>query len=388
MRNVLTGLAARRRRRLAAPLVVLALAAVVAPAAAVTATCSGTPATCVAGVPVSVVGLGGTRQFSVQDVHGNDLTAINLGTGGVQPFRTHVADAGFTGLTQSFSVSATMTNLYLQSGAGHNFAVKVPSSDVSIGFGSTPLTGSGISLVDLPKLSVTGSLSSCLNLSSTLQSALGLNALGLPLDPSNLALTNLCGLLGVTGGPVAATVDAALQTVTPTLSNLADLPVPLSGAVGGTFTNPSFASGTVGFDDPAKTGTAATSVPIMAGGPLALTNGLKTALTNALSSTLSDLPLVNATDTGTKTTVAALVAGLTGSADNLTSTLGTVVAGLPVANQVTVLNALTGTLVAPVIGDIASMNGLYDGFPVLHATPTTPVPGTYDGTLTVTFVQS
>src|SRR6202007_2486880 len=108
------------------------------------------------------------------------------------------------------------------------------------------LTGSGISLVDLPKLSVSGTLSSCVNLSSTLQAALGLNALGLPLDPSNLSLVNLCSLLGVAGGPVAATVDGAMQTVTPTLSSLGDLPVPLSGALGGTFTNPSFASGTVG----------------------------------------------------------------------------------------------------------------------------------------------
>jgi hypothetical protein len=375
--------ALRRRTRLVVPVVAAGLLAAAAPALAVTATCSGTPATCVAGVPVSVVGLGGTRQFSVQDIQGNDLTALNLGTGGLQPFKTHVADTGFTGLAQSFSVSATMTNLYLQQGAGYDYAVRVPSSDLSIGFGSNPLTGSGISLAS-------GTMASCLNLNSTLQAALGLSALGTVLDPSNLALTTLCTLLGVTGGPIATTVDGVAQTVSPTLTSLTDLPVPLSGATGGTFSNPSFDSGTVGFNDPAKTATAATAVPLMSGGPVNLSGGLQSALTTALNNALSGLPLVNATDTGAKTTVAALVAALSGSANALTASLGTVLSGLSLTNQLTVLTGvLTSTsLVPPVLGDLVSIDGLYDGFPVLHATPTTPVPGTYDGTMTVTFVQS
>lgn len=380
--------ALRRRTRLVVPVVAAGLLAAGAPALAVTATCSGTPATCIAGVPVSVVGLGGTRQFSVQDIQGNDLTALNLGTGGLQPFKTHVADAGFTGLTQSFSVSATMTNLYLQQGAGYDYAVKVPSSDLAIGFGSNPLTGAGISLADLPKLSVSGTFASCLNLDATLKAALGLSALGAVLDPSNLALTNFCTLLGVLGGTVGATVDGATQTLKPVISSLADLPVPLSGATGGTFTSPSFASGTVGFNDPAKTATAATSVPLMAGGPVSLTAGLVSALQTALNNALSGLPLVNGTDTGTKTTMAALIAALSGSANALTAALGSVVSGLSLANQLTVLGTLTGVALPPALADIASLDGVYDGYPVLHATPTTPVPGTYGGTMTVTFVQS
>lgn len=378
----------RRRSRLVVLVVAGSLLAAAAPALAVTATCTGTPATCVAGVPVSVVGLGGTRQFSVQDIQGNDLTAIALGTGGLQPFKTHVADAGFTGLAQSFSVSATMTNLYLQQGSGYDYAVKVPSSDLAIGFGSNPLAGSGISLADLPKLSVTGTFASCLNLDSTLKAALGLSALGAVLDPSNIALTNLCTLLGLTGGSVATTVDGSLRTLTPVISSLADLPVPLTSGTGGAFTAPSFASGTVGFNDPAKTGTAATAVPIMAGGPVSLTSGLTSALTTALNNALSGLPLVNATDTGTRTTVAALVAALSGSSNALTASLGTVVSGLSLTNQITVLGTLLSSVLPPSLADIASLDGLYDGYPVLHATPTTPVPGTYGGTMTVTFVQS
>lgn len=365
-----------------------ALVATSAPAQAVTATCTGSPATCVAGVPVSLQGLGGTRQFSVEDISGAELNALDLGTGGAQPFRTHVRDTGFTATGQSYTVSATMTNLYLRQGAGHSFAVKVPSSEVSIGFGSNPLAGNGISVIGLPKLSVSGTLSSCLNLSSTLKTALGLNALGLPLDSSDLQLAELCSLLGTTGGSVAATVDGVLQTVTPVVSSLADLPTPLSGAVGGTFSNPSFASGTVGFDDPGKTATTPTSVPLMSGGALSLTSGLTTALTTALTAALSGLPLVNATDAGTRTTLAAAVAALSGSSDALTAKLGSVLSTVDAADQVAVLTTLASSLVAPVAGDVLSLNGHHYGFPVLRATPSTPVAGTYDGTLTVTFVQS
>ena len=362
--------------------------ATAAPALAVTATCTGTPATCVAGVPVSVEGLGGTRQFTVEDVHGADLAAIDLGTGGAQPFRTHVKDTGFTATGQSFSVSASMTNLYLRDGAGHNYAVKVPSSDVSIGFGAVPLAGKGISLADLPTLSVSGTLSSCLNLSGALKAALGLDVLGLVLDPSNTALTNLCGVLGVAGGPVAATADGVLQQVTPTLSSLLDLPTPLSGATGGTFSNPSFAAGTVGAGDPAKDSTPETAVPLMSGGAMSLTPGLLAALTTALTDQLAGLPLVNGTGTGAQTTVAALVDALAQSPSAISSALGAVLQTLPLADQLTVLQSLSASLVAPVAADVAALSGDYYGFPVLRATPDTPVPGTYDGTLTVTFVQS
>jgi hypothetical protein len=379
---------ARRRLMLVAAVAGTAVVAAAAPAGAVTATCTGSPATCVAGVPVSVIGLGGTRQFSVEDVKGDELNALDLGTGGAQPFRTHVTDAGFTATGQSYSVSATMTNLYLKTGANHNYAVKVPSSDVSINFGSNPLSGKGISIVDLPSLTVSGTLSSCASMSSGLKSALGLSSLGVPLDLSDLNLTTLCTLLGTTGAPVSATVDGVLQTVTPVVSSLTDLPTPLSGALGGTFSNPSFAAGTIGASDPSATSTTPTSVPLMSGGALSLTAGLTSALTSALNSALSGLPLVNATDTGTKTTLAAMIDGLSGSSNTVTAALGSVLSTLSVVDQVTVLTGLAGALVPPVLGDVVSLNGQYYAFPVLRATPSTPVAGTYDGTLTVTFVQS
>ncbi len=39
------------------------------------------------------------------------------------------------------------------------------------------------------------------------------------------------------------------------------------------------------------------------------------------------------------------------------------------------------------LADIKGITGGYYAFPILKAVPTTPVPGTYNGTMTVTFVQ-
>ena len=63
---------------------------------------------------------------------------------------------------------------------------------------------------------------------------------------------------------------------------------------------------------------------------------------------------------------------------------------LTAADQVTVINTLftLAPVALPTLADSASVTADYYGFPILRATPTTPVAGTYDGTMTVTFVQS
>lgn len=374
-----------RSRLLGALAATAGLLALGTPALAVTATCSGTPTTCVAGVPVSLGAVGGIRQFTVETVSGTDLTSIPLGTGGSYPFRTHVQDTGYSNLTNGYTVSATMSNLYLQSGATHDLAVKVPSSDVSLTYGSSPLSALGLSVADLPKLSVSGTLGSCATLPSAVQSVLGLSALGVVLDPSNLTVVNLCTALGA-GVPIATTVDGALQTLTPTLSSLLDLPTALTGGTPGAFTNPAYA-GTVGASDPAASGApAATSLNIMTGTP-GMTAGLTTALTNALNTALSGVPLVTSNDAGARTTLAALIGQLTGSASSTVSTLGNAVNLLTATQQASLLSTLASSVVAPQLTDIQAVDGNYYGFPLLHATPTAPVAGTYDGTLTVTFVQ-
>lgn len=346
-------------------------------------------------VGVTVTGLGGTRQFTVENLAGAQLTALNLGSGGAQPFRTHVQDAGFLPtslLTGSYTVNAAINNLYLKDGSAYNYAVKIPSKDLSIGFGGSPLAGSGISLQDLPKLSLTATLASCGSLSSGLKTALGLQTISgitTAIDLTNTALTTLCTTLATPGvHDLAATVDGVVQNLVPALTAVADLPSALSGATGGTFTNPSFASGTVGAADPSASGTPATVVSLMTG-THNLSAGLIAALKAALTNALTGLPLVAAGVTPAATTLEAAVAALNTAADTLSNQLGAVLSTLSDANKISVLNGLGLGLTAldPVLANIKGITGSYFAFPVLKATPTTPVPGTYNGTMTVTFVQ-
>jgi hypothetical protein len=352
-----------------------------------------------ASVDVTVTGLGGTRQFSVEDLTGATLTALDLGTGQPKPFRTHVQDASFLPLSAAsddYTVTATLSNLYLKTGpSAYNYAVKIPSSALAIDFGSTPLAGSGITLQDLPKLSLSGTLGSCLSLSGTLKTALGLGTSGLldglPLDPSNTALSTLCTTL-LTTHAVTATVDGVVQNLTPTLSSVLDLPSQLGGATGGAFTNASYAAGTVGAGDTSGASGAppATAVSLMTG-THNLSAGLVTALSSALTSALNGLPLVSASAVPTQSTLAAVVAALGTAGSTLDNQLAAVLSTLSDANKATVINglgSLSSTPLAPVLADISGITGSYYAFPILTASPGNPVAGTYGGTLTVTFVQS
>lgn len=347
-----------------------------------------------ASVDVTVVGLGGTRQFSVEDLNGATLTALDLGTGQAKPFRTHVQDASFlpaSALTDDYSVNATLSNLYLKTGAStYNYAVKIPSSALAINFGSTPLAGSGVTLQDLPKLTVAGTLPSCLNLDSTLKSILGVSTLGLPLDSSNTALAAFCTTL-LTTQSVTSTVNGVVQNLSPAITNVLDLPSQLAGATGGPFTNASYAAGTVGAGDTtgATGAPPATAVSLMTG-THNLSAGLISSLNTALTNALSGLPIVSSTAVPTKTTTDAVVAGLTSASNALANELAAVLATLSDANKATVINTigLTANPLTPVLADISGITGNYYAFPILTASPNNPVAGTYGGTMTVTFVQS
>ena len=370
-----------------------AAAALLAPAAALPAMA--------AGVDVTITGLGGTRQFSVEDLTGAPLTALDLGTGGAKPFRTHVADSSFlplSAVTDDYSVTATMSNLYLKTGAStYNYAVKIPSSDLKIGFGNDPLAGSGITVQDLPKISLSGTLAGCASLPTSVQTALGLSTVtglvGTVLDPTNTALSTLCTTLNSSGThTLAATVDGVVQNLTPVVSSVLDLPSQLGGATGGTFTNASYAAGTVGAGDTAGAAgkPAATAVSLMTG-THNLSTGLVSALKTALDNTLAGLPLVSASSTtATKSTVEAVVAGLSTTGNTVGSQLANALSTLSAANKVTVLNGLglSASALDPVLANISGITGSYYALPILTATPSTPVAGSYGGTMTVTFVQS
>lgn len=383
---------------------VVAAATTVALAAPALAAVAPTP------VGVTVVGLGGTRDFRVEDLTGATLTKIDLGTGGLQPFRTHVTDTGFLPRATggNYDVTATLSNLYLNTGTAaspvYNYAVAIPSKDVKIGFGSKPLSISGLSLVDLPKLSLTGALGSCSTLSSSLQSILGLSTVLGALVSNNTAVNELCATLlanaalpGATT-PVTATIDGTLQTLTSTLTDVTKYPTALSGTDGGPFTKPAFEG--VGAADTAGIAAAGSSytptgVALMSGRTAgALDTTFATSLLNSLTSALAPggtaLPLVSSSGAAAQTTIAAVVSALQDSTDNVASQLGAVINGVSsAAGQASLINSLLSlTPLTPTLSSINGVTGSSYAFPVLSATPTAPTAGTYGGTMTVTFIQS
>jgi hypothetical protein len=343
------------------------------------------------GVSVSLADDPGSRQFAVQDISGNPLTAVNLGTGGAQPFRTVVTDTKFRNLTKGYNVSATMNNLYLQKSDGtSDYTARVRSSDVSLQYGTSPLSALGVSFPVVPKLTVSGVLQTCASLSPTVQSVLGLSSTGLPLNALDSALVNLCSALTTAAGHTAtATVDSTVQQITSDLTSalsLGDLPTALTGATPGAFTNPDYSAGTIGAGDPARSGAApATSLGIMTGTP-GMRAALQSVISTKVNAALAGLPLTGATGPA-QTTVAALLAALGSSSDAAVANVATALGVLDAARQSAVLNTLTSTVNVPALTDLVNLSAQYFGFPILKATPSAPLAGTYKGTMTVTFVQ-
>jgi hypothetical protein len=338
--------------------------------------------TATSSLPVSLQTLGGTRQFAVEDLGGNPLTALDLGTTGTKPFRTHVTDSGFTDLTHDYAVTSKMTNLYLKTGDTHNYGTKIDSSDVSITFGGTPLSLSGLLLPVLPKLTITA-IPTCAALPTSVTDTTGSLLTALPTSPLGQACSALTAASAATSGATVI-VDGVLQTVTPLLTSVLDAPVALGGASGGAFTLPDFTG--VGASDPGKTSTPGTSVSLMTGVP-GLTTNLANAIKNALADALAGLPLTAASGTAAKTTVDAVLQALNNSSTAAFSTLGGALGALTGAQQLAIVNTLTASLNLPTLASITSVSGQYFAFPTLTAKTSAPVAGTYDGTMTVTFIQ-
>jgi len=333
-------------------------------------------------LPVTLQTLGGTRQFAVEDLGGNPLTALDLGTSGAKPFRTHVTDKDFTDLTSDYGVSAKMTNLYLKAGSTHNYGTRIDSADISIAFGGTPLSLSGLKLPVLPKLAITA-IPTCAALPTSVTSVTGSLLTAVPGSP----LAQACSAFdaaSAAASSVTVVVDGVLQTVTPVLNSLLDGPVALSGATGGAFTAPDYTG--VGAADPGKSATPGTSVSLMTGVP-GLTANLANALKTSLATALAGLPLTAASGTPAQTTVDAALQALNSSTDTAFSGLGAAIGALNAADQVALLNALTASLKLPSLSDILGVSAQYFAFPTLKAKTSAPVAGTYDGTMTVTFVQ-
>src|SRR3954447_19770766 len=69
------------------------------------------------GTTLSLSPVSGSRQFFVEDLAGQDLTSLDFGRGGTMPFRVRVVDQAYAAPTEAFTVSATINNLYLRTGA-------------------------------------------------------------------------------------------------------------------------------------------------------------------------------------------------------------------------------------------------------------------------------
>lgn len=329
----------------------------------------------------------GSRQFFVEDLGGHDLTSLAFGSGGTLPFRVRVVDQAYAIPTEQFTVSATVNNLYLRTAPStYSYPTMVPSSDVSVGFGGSPLNNFGLSFADLPTFTLAGTIPTC----ATLQAAQPATLAGLTTD---LAAAPLCALLGATGTTVSGVSVAGLErTITPALS-LLDVPVQLAtGANTGPFTNADFSAGTIGAGDAARSSgaPAATARTLMTGAPGATAN-LLNQITTQLQTIVGSLPVTSPVDdpAGAQATMAATLTALQSSANSTIAQLGADLAALGDATkQSAIVNFLSGTLAAPLATDILNLTGTYAAFPVLTANAANAAAGTYEGTMTVTFVQT
>ena len=335
------------------------------------------------GTTVAMTQGAGTRQFFVEDLAGRDLTSLDFGRGGTAGLRVRVADSDYSAVTENFSVSATLNNLYLVSGQSHAFGTKIPSSAVSVGFGSSPLNATGLSVNDLPTYALSGTVPSCATLQTLSPGVLG----SITTDPNAVPL---CALLGAGGTAVSSvSVQGLAQTVQLTVSNLADLPVQLAtGGNTGPFTNADYTPGTIGAADSAAAGAPSATGRNLMTGTAAFSAGLITQLTTKLAAAVASLPVTTPTDAGARATVNSVVSALQVSGTSAIAQLGGDIAALgSAAMESAIINQLTATVGAPVQGDLLGLTGSYVSFPMLTASASAPAPGSYEGTLTVTLVQ-
>jgi hypothetical protein len=297
-------------------------------------------------VPITLSNPSGTRVIAIEDMTGTALTSLDFGTTRELPSRVRVQDTDYT--RSDFSVSAEMTNLYIHDGTAYDYSKKIPSSEISLGSQVNPL--------------------SVLNLSATVQTTV--NTVTTVTDGA------ICTVLGLTGSSCTLNTTGLTSKVVEdlgmTIDNLTDLPaLPIVPQVNdqGSFDSPSFAAGSAGENDPAKTITPATALTL-AEGQAALSPVL-----TELDTALATLPLdqvVNPDDV-----VAALQSQFP------------LVWGLLSTAQVASILAATDAVPVPLTAaGVLSLTGTYFSLPTLGVNvPTTAATGNYQGTMVVTGLQ-
>ena len=321
-----------RKSRLLAGVAAVASAALTLPAGAQT-------------VPVTLENPSGTRVVTVENMTGSELASLDFGKSRELPFRVKVQDTDYS--RTGFSMSSSMTNLYVNNN-GLQYGQKIASAKVSLDSQANPLNVLGVS--------------------ATVQPIVG--------TVTTLADSTVCGVLGLVGNNCVLTTTGltgkVVEDLTMTVDDLAaDVPklplVPQANAKGD-FTNPSFAAGTAGALDPAKTATTPTELLLVSG-------GANTApVLSELDAALDALPLdsvVNSADV-----MAALQAQFPLTWGLLSQT-----------QLAEVLAATDAVPVALTVNRILTLTGTYMSLPTLKVDATNAAAGNYQGTLVVTSGQ-
>lgn len=328
------------KARIVSGLAAIALLAGIAPSSAQTT------------VPVTLDNGASSRTLHVESMTGENLSSLDFDSSRSLPFRVKVVDSSFT--RTPFTVSATMTNLYLDNGA-LDYDTKIASADVALGSQLNPLNILGVSAAVQPLVDTV----------STVADGTICNVLGVVTTLVNGVPTCTLTASGLTGNLQNVNVNVDLGALT-------NLPLLPQANEIGAFTNPEFGTGTAGAGDTAgkAAGVAATARRVISGSPVSTTTVLS-ALQNALTTT----PL--ATLVPENSVTAALQAQYSDTWMLLSST-----------QIATILASTAGTVQTLVPSQVLSQTGTYVSLPTLDVTVPSGIPaGKYSGTLVVTALQ-
>lgn len=316
--------------------------------AALSATAMAVPAAA-QNVDVTLSNPSGNRVVTVEDMTGSELSSLDFGKTRELPFRVKVQDTDYT--RSDFSVSATMTNLYVDDAGTLDYTKKIASSEVSLGSQLNPLN--------------------VLNLTATVQPVVGTvtelvdsticNTLGLVATLTGDCTLSTTGLTGKVVEDLTITVDE--------LTDLPNLPIVPQQNEQAAFTEPTYAVGTAGELDPAASATAGTERRLVAGG---------TNLTPVLTEVDTALSLLGLDSIVNRDDVVADLRSQYGLLWDLLSTA-----------EVEAILAAADVVPVPLTADgVLSLTGTYMSLPTLKVNVPLDAPaGNYKGTMVVTSIQ-
>jgi hypothetical protein len=299
-------------------------------------------------VTVALDNPGGSRTLYVEDLLGQPLTTLDLGTARSQAFRVRVVDTTMD--RTGFEVMSSMSNLYKADGQGYDFGTTIPSKKVWVDYGLDPVNAQGVAAVVTPLY----------NLSATVPQP-------------------LCGVLTSLGGSCTISMSSVegVRQALPVDVDLSALPgLPLVPQMGetGTYDSPDYAG--IAANDPAKPAQVSATTKRVLSGDVGVSQTLLDALKAALDAKVAGTPVGDLVSEGTLTT-------------GLRNAVGGSVYDSLTAGQVQgLIDLLNASALAPLLANVVAQTGTYLSFPNLHVTVPTGTPaGAYKGTLVVTAIQ-